>query len=106
LIASAPTLIRIIELAVPPAGGFGAGGVKVAVTCAGKPVTLSVTFWLNESMEVTVTIAVLDSVTLIVREFGDTQTPKSGRGAITFRVTMIHFFIGGDDVSVPVMFNA
>jgi hypothetical protein len=44
LTALAPTLILIIELALPPAGGFGAGGVNVAVTSGGNPVTLSVTF--------------------------------------------------------------
>lgn len=32
LAASAPTLILIIELAVLPTGGLGAGGVKVTVT--------------------------------------------------------------------------
>ena len=103
--ASGPTVIRIIELAVLPAGGFGAGGLKVAVTCAGKPVTFSVTFWLNVSTEVTVTIAVLDYVTLIVREFGDTQTLKSAGAATTIKVTMTHRRIGGDDVSNPVTFN-
>jgi hypothetical protein len=61
---------------------------------------------LNAPIDVTVTIAVLDCVVLIVREFGETETLKSGGIVITFRVTMTHFVIGGDDVSVPVMFKA
>jgi hypothetical protein len=90
LTASAPTVILIIESAVPAAGGFGAEGVKLTVTCAGKPVTLRVTFWLNVPIEVTVTIAFLDSVVLIVRELGDTPTAKSAGAITTFRVTTTH----------------
>jgi hypothetical protein len=56
-------------------------------------------------MEVTVTIAVLDSVTLIVREFGDTQTLKSAGLCITLRVTMTQSVLGGEEVSLPVTFN-
>jgi NaMN:DMB phosphoribosyltransferase len=56
-------------------------------------------------MEVTVTIAVLDSVTLIVREFGDTQTLKSAGASVTFNVTRVHLMIAGLDVSVPVTFR-
>jgi hypothetical protein len=60
---------------------------------------------LNVPIDVTVTIAVLDSVVLIVRELGDTERLKSGGIAITFRVTMTHAFLGGDEVSLPVTFK-
>ena len=105
LMALPPTLILIIELAVPPAGGFGEGGVKVAVTSGGNPVTLRVTFWLNKPIEDTVTIAVLDSVVLIVRETGETETAKSAGAIVTIKVTSTDFTIGGLDGSVPVMFS-
>jgi hypothetical protein len=44
LTASGPTLNLIIELAVLPGKGLGAGGLNVTVTCGGRPVTFSVTF--------------------------------------------------------------
>ena len=91
MIASGPTSILIIEFAVPPGEGLGAGGFKVTVTCAGRPVMFSVTFWLKVPIEVTVTIAVFDSVTLIVREFGETDIPKSAGRRTTTKVTRAHF---------------
>jgi len=87
LTASGPTQNLIIELAVLPGKGWGAGGVKVTVTCAGTPVTFNVTFWLNVAIEVTVTTAVLHSVALISRKFGETDIPKSDGRPITFKVT-------------------
>jgi hypothetical protein len=56
-------------------------------------------------MAVTVTIAVLDSVALIVRWSGKTEIWKSDGAIVTFRVTRTDFTIGGVDVSVPVMVN-
>lgn len=44
LIAFPPTVILITEFAMPPDGGFGAGGVNVTVTSGGNPVALRVTF--------------------------------------------------------------
>ena len=77
--------------------------MKVTVTCAGTPVTFNVTFWLNVAIEVTVTMAVLHSVTLIVREFGETDIPKSEGRPITIKVTRTHLGVrdvdnGGDPV--------
>jgi hypothetical protein len=65
--------MRMTEVAAPPGGGLGAGGVNVTATCDGTPVALSVTFWLNIPTEVTVTIAVLDSVTLMLKALGETE---------------------------------
>jgi len=102
--AFAPTLILIIEFAVLPAGGLTEGGENVAVTSYGSPVAFSVTFWLNNPIDVTVTMAVLDSVVLIVREFGETEISKSASARVTMRVTRTHFTTGGVDVSCPVTF--
>lgn len=99
-----PTWILIVELAVSPGGALGDGGANSAATSAGNPAALSVTFWLNIPMDVTVTIAVLDSVVSMVRESGETEISKSGRAIVTFRVTRAHFTIGGVEGSRPVTF--
>jgi hypothetical protein len=80
-------LILIIELLTdgPDASPLG---MKVAVTFAGKPVTLSATVtgeMTSSPTPWTVTIAVLDSIALIAREDGDTEIPKSAVRGSTFR---------------------
>jgi len=60
---------------------------------------------LNIPMEVTVTIAFLDSVTLMVREFGATEILKSAAAIVTLSVTWTHFSIGGLDGSRTVIFS-
>ena len=102
--ASHPAWILITELAVSPGGGLGDGGANSTTTLAGNPVASSVTFWLNIPMDVTVTIAVLDSVVSMVRESGETEISKSGSAIVTSTVTRTHFTIGGVEGSRPVTF--
>jgi hypothetical protein len=112
--ALGPTLILITEFTgFPPSKfgfGFGAGGVNVTVTSDGNTppgaaVMLRLMLLLNDPMESSVTIAVLDSVLLILREVGETEIVKSSRAFVTVRFARADFTIGGVDVSRPVKFS-
>lgn len=50
-------------------------------------------------------MADLDSVALIVREFGETEIAKSAGICVTLSVTIAQFMTGGSDGSVPVTFK-